>query len=177
MDILKPVRLTHLKTQAAFLLKDVRSALPGSKEAATQFLKLPAFSGKTFQWILDHADAIKLKDALLVVAMESGFKSWLDLKKHVTKQDCLYRQPHIGLIYAWFNNYESAANYHKQHGGFLISFWKDFAICGNEYISCLSLFEYPDQWKSIGYDWVKPADHAAWEFLNQKAINNYLEQK
>jgi hypothetical protein len=177
MNILKPVRLSHLKTQAVFLLKDLRSNSLESKRAAAQFLKIPAFSGRTIQWILDNTDAFKLKDALLVIALNNGFSSWTDLKKLVIQQDCLYRSSHVGLIYAWFSNYEKAAIYHKQNGGFLIKFWKDFAVCGNEYISCLSLSEYPDHWKRIGYNWVKPADQQAWEFLNQKAVERYLDQK
>ncbi|WP_323514086.1 MULTISPECIES: hypothetical protein [unclassified Mucilaginibacter] len=51
---------------------------------------------------------------------------------------------------------------------------KSLIVCGNEYISCLSLSEYYEHWKNIGYDWVKPADQEAWVFLNQKAIKNCL---
>ena len=51
---------------------------------------------------------------------------------------------------------------------------KSLTVCGNEYISCLSLSEYYEHWKNIDYDWVKPAAQEAWVFLNQKAIKNYL---
>jgi hypothetical protein len=177
MNILKPVRLTDLKKQASFLLKDLCANSLKSQEAAAQFLKIPVFSGRPIRWILENKDSFKLKDALLVIALQNGFKGWPDLKKNVTQQDCLYRSAHVGLIYAWFSDYEKAVIYHSQNGGFLIKFWKDFAVCGNEYISCLSLSEYPDHWKKIGYNWVKPSDQQAWEFLNQKAIAHYLDQK
>jgi hypothetical protein len=177
MDILKPVRLTHLKTQATFLLKDLRSGSLESKDTAAQFLNLSVFSERTTQWILDHFDEIKLKDALLVIALKYGFKSWADLKREVICEDCLYRSSKVGLIYAWFSDYGKAATFHQQHGGYLIRFWKDFAVCGDEYITALSLVEYPDYWTKIGYDWVKPCDLQAWRFLNEKAIDNYLNQK
>ncbi|MDB5123197.1 MAG: hypothetical protein JWP94_1326 [Mucilaginibacter sp.] len=176
MNTLKPVRLTHLKTQAAFLLKDLCSDTFKSEEAAARILKLPGYSERTLQWVIDHRDSIKLKDALLTISMESGFPNWAELKKHIIDQDSLYRSPHVGLIYAWFSNYDLAAAYHRQHGGYLLCFWKDFVICGEEYIKCLSLSQYVNQWKSISYDWVKPADRQAWEFLRQKAAINYLNQ-
>jgi hypothetical protein len=176
MDILKPVRLTHLKTQATFLLKDLRSGSPESGKAAEQFLTIPAYSGKSTQWILEHAGTIKLKDAFLVIALKYGFKSWADLKKKVIQEDCLYRSAKVGLIYAWFSDYEKAAAYHQQYGGYLIKFWKDFVVCGDEYITSLSLAGYIEQWAKIGYDWVNPADLQAWHFLNEKAIESYLNQ-
>ncbi|MDB5136356.1 MAG: hypothetical protein JWP37_2959 [Mucilaginibacter sp.] len=177
MNILKPVRLTHLKTQATFLLKNLGSNSLESRDAAAQFLTIPAFSGGTTQWILDQSDAIKLKDALLVIALKYGFRSWADLKKEVIREDCLYRSSKVGLIYAWFSDYEKATAYHQQHDGYLIRFWKDFAVCGDEYITFLSLAKYPEYWRKIGYDWVKPGDLQAWHFLNEMAIESYLNQK
>jgi len=177
MNILKPVRLSHLKTQATFLLKDLCSGSPESRKAAEQFLTLPAYSNRNAQWILEHSGAIKLKDAFLVIALKYGFKSWADLKEKVVLEDCLYRSAKVGLIYAWFSDYEKATAYHQQHGGYLIKFWKDFVVCGDEYIASLSLAEYTEYWTKIGYDWVKPGNLQAWYFLNEKAIESYLNQK
>src|SRR6195952_5554344 len=177
MNILTPVRLTHLKTQATFLLKNLRSNSMESGDAAAQFRMVPLYNSRTIQWIIDHGDGIKLKDALLVIALKYGFKSWAALKNEVIREDCLYRSSRIGLIYAWFKDYEQAAAYHQQHGGYLIKFWKDFVVCGDEYIRSLSLAGYPEYWKRIGYDWVKPSDLKAWQFLNELAITSYLNQK
>ncbi|MCO5934921.1 hypothetical protein NAF17_05165 [Mucilaginibacter sp. RB4R14] len=177
MNILKPVRLSYLKTQATFLLKDLRSDSSKSKDAAEEFLNLPAFSERSTQSIIKNFDRIKLKDALLVIAQKNGFKSWVELKKFVTQEDCLYRSSKVGLIYAWFDDYKRAAVYHQQHSGYLLKFWNDFVVCGDEYIASLSLGGYPEYWKRIGFDWVKPSDLQAWHFLNEKATENYLNQE
>jgi len=41
----------------------------------------------------------------------------------------------------------------QKHGGYLLSFWKDYVVCGEEYIARIGLGDYQKQWQSIGYDW------------------------
>jgi len=32
-------------------------------------------------------------------------------------------------------DYHAAHAYHQKHGGYLLSFWKDYVVCGEEYIA------------------------------------------
>jgi hypothetical protein len=177
MNVLKPVRLNELKTQAAFLLKDLRSKPGVSHKSANHFLQLSDFSDKTENWLIENADAVQLKHAYRVIAHENNFKDWAGLKHFVIENDCLYRASGVAYIHRWFTDYQQAEIYFKKHGGYLLSFWNDFVVCGKEYISCLGLGDYPDRWAAIGYNWVKPAENKSFEFLKEAAKNNYLSQK
>lgn len=177
MNNLKPVRLSELKTQASFLLKDLRNISDLSRKSAKRFLTVPCFSLNTEHWIIEHADSVQLKHAYVVIALENGFNNWADLKQAVIEKDCLYKPCCVSFIYAWFSNYEQAEAYFQKNGGYLIAFWKDFVVCGKEYISCLGLSQYEEQWKSMGYNWVNPKNEKAFQFLKEAAKNNYQIQK
>ena len=177
MNNLKPIRLSDLKTQAVFLIKDLKNNPDLSSKSAKRFLQISCFSGNTEDWLIEHYDIVQLKHAYNVIALENRFNTWADLKKTVIENDCLYKSGCVGFIHAWFNDYQKAEIYFRQHGGYLLSFWKDFVVCGKEYISCIGLSQYDDHWKSIGYNWAKPNDKKAFQLLNEKAKNNYLSQK
>jgi hypothetical protein len=176
MKTLSPVRLHELKTQAAFLLKDLKSNSDRKLKSANRFLQLPFYSDKTTDWIISNADQIQLKHAYQLIAFENGFKTWADLKRTVIEKDCLYRSNGVAFIHSWFKDYQKAEAYHLKNGGYLLSIWKDFIVCGNEYIECLRLHHLPEDWKKIGYNWAKPKDKDAWFRLFEKASLNYLDQ-
>jgi hypothetical protein len=140
-------------------------------------LKVPALSSKTFQWLLDHPENVKLKHAYHALALSMGFNSWDRLKHTVVLHDCLYRPGGVAYIHAWFRDYFSAEAYFKQHGGFLLAFWKDFVVCGKEYIQCLGLDRHEGHWQKIGYNWVEPGDLASYTFLLKEATHHYLLQQ
>ena len=173
MNDLKPVRLHKLKTQASFLLKELKRNSANPLQAANRFLQIPFCSGKTSDWIINNPDSIQLKHAYHVIAIETGFKTWAELKHTVVENDCLYKPGCVGFIHAWFKNYQPAEIYFRKHGGYLISFWKDIAVCGEEYISGIGLGEYKEQWKNIGYNWVKPNNRNAFQFLKETAKKKY----
>jgi hypothetical protein len=173
MNTLKPVRLSHLKTQAAFLLKEFRQGGEHSAKAVQRFLQLSSF---TRQQLLDHPEAVKLKHAYHVIGFENGFPDWNTLRQTVIESDCLYRPCCVAYIHSWFTTYEQASLYYKQHGGYLLTFWNDYIVCGKEYIKCIGLDDYTDQWQKISYNWVHPADRNAWIFLSAHAAKLYLNQ-
>ncbi len=177
MNCLKPITLRKLKFQASYLLKELKSNSTNSVKVANRFLQIPFFSNKTVSWIIDHVDSIQLKHAYQVIAIETGFKNWTELKHVVIENDCLYKSGCVGFVHAWFSDYLQAEIYFNKHGGYLISFWKDFVVCGKEYISGIGLSQYQEQWKSIGYNWVKPGDMKAFHFLKETALKNYLAQQ
>jgi hypothetical protein len=175
MDNLKPTRLSTLRTHVSFLLKDVKNNSPDAGHTAKRFLQIPFFRNKTIDWILGHLETVQLKHAYQVIAIENGFLSWAALKQYVTEKDCLYCPAGIAYIHAWFNDYPKAAAYHQLHGGYLLAFWKDFVVCGKEYIRSLQLDSYGEYWKQIGYNWVQPQQEKAFSILKEKAIKNYLQ--
>lgn len=176
MNILKPVRLNELKTQASFLLKDLHQA-DTSHKAINRFLSISDFSGKTKNWLIDHKDVVQLKHAYKVIAHENKFDTWADLKHFVVENDCLYRSSYVAYIHHWFTDYQQAETYLEKYGGYLLIFWKDFVVCGKEYINGIGLGNYEDQWKKIGHNWVKPAENKAFLFLKEEAKKNYLSRK
>lgn len=173
MNTLKPVRLAELKTQAALLLKELRK---GSFNAAQRFLQLPHFQNKDPEWLMLHPDTIRLKHAYQVIAATYGYPGWNALRQAVIQNDCLYRPCCVAYVHAWFSGYEQAAAYQAQHGGYLLRFWKDHIVCGKEYITCIGMDPFEEQWQLTGYDWVKPKDKTAHAFLLQQATKNYISQ-
>lgn len=175
MNDLQPVRLSDLKLQASFLLKEFRNK--ASPQAAHSFLQLKSFGNKTSDWLLANPQLVRLKHAYTVIAMENGFADWSELKRTVIQKDCLFRPCCVGLVWAWFSNYPEALRYFEKHGGFLLSFWKDFVVCGPEYIRCLNLDPEDENWRSIGNNWVQPKDVNSRKVLEEQAQAIYLSQQ
>ena len=73
--------LDHLKYQAKDLLKEHAARTPSVAQRLREFH--PSFSRSTDAEILDAQ--IKLSDAQLAIARESGFPSWPKLKAHIEK--------------------------------------------------------------------------------------------
>lgn len=174
MNKLKPIRLAELRTQATFLLKDLSHTSELSLKAAGRLLQHPVFADKTVYWLIEQADKVKLKHAYAVLALENGFANWADFRNKVIENDCLYYSSGVAFIHAWFKDYEVAHAYFIKNGGYLLSFWGDYVVCGKEYIDCLGLGDYETQWSNIGYNWHKPKDFNAFETLKEVAVKNYL---
>jgi hypothetical protein len=175
MNNLKPVRLRDLRTQAAFILKDLNSHSPNFLLAAEKIQRIPFYADKSIDWISEHSQEIRLKHAYAALALDFNFQSWNELKKTIVEKDCLYRPAAVGFIHAWFNDFDRAEAYHKKYGGFLLGFWEDIIVCGDEYIAQIGLDRYSSEWKQIGYNWMRPPDKPAFQILKTAAINNYLK--
>jgi hypothetical protein len=176
MNNLKSIRLSELKTQAVFLLKDFQSNSAKAIVAASRFTKIQPFQNTAPEVLLQSPETVKLKHAYAVLAFEYGFSAWTQLKEAVIENDCLYRYSCVAFVHSWFKDYNEARRYFEKNGGYLISFWKDYAVCGPEYISCIGLGSHEDLWKKIGYNWVQPKDTEAYSKLKSLARENYLLQ-
>ena len=73
--------LEHLKYQAKNLLRDHASCNPAAAQRIREFH--PRFAGSTDAVIFDTR--MRLNDAQLTIARESGFRSWARLKRHIEK--------------------------------------------------------------------------------------------
>lgn len=167
MDQLQPLRLRDLKLQARLLFKQ------GQKDdsVAFRFSNLPPFKNLSLNEI---KESIRLKHAYELTATQYGYTNWRSLKQYVVEQDSLYRNQCVAFVYAWFKDYDQAKNYQEKNNGYLLRFWSDYIVCGDEYIRCIGMPVGHQDWGFIGYDWVKPKNRRAYERLKGLAIKNYL---
>lgn len=147
------------KIQATILLKSLRSS--DSDKAAKRFQLLPEFTGFSIGEIQQLH--IKRKHALSVIAIENGFKSWLDFKIQI----------HFivgGYLNSWFANYVDAKAHLQTAGGFLLPYKNQYFICNAPYMQQIGFDPADPDWKQIGNDWAVPSDQAAWQRLYKKWI-------
>ncbi len=107
------------------------------------------------------------KHALAVVAREAGFPGW----KAVV--DCFeagqpesfasFLHPRRCHVFwnIWFAKYEEAATVREEHGGYLLTYDKQFIVVDEDYITALGVDPSDLRWEQIGRDWAKPRDVAA----------------
>ena len=156
----KSLSLKECKIQASILLKLLRSPdATKAKQAAKRLHRLPEFAGFSLEAII-HLD-IKRKHALALIALEKGFKSWIDLKSQLNFIVG-------GFLNKWFAHYPQAKSHLQEEGGFLLPYKKQFFICEANYIKQLGLDPDDPDWKLIGYDWANPNDPKAWQRLYKK---------
>lgn len=157
-------QVSECKIRASVLLKSLRSEDASVAQlAAKRFRCLNEFKHSSLENIL-LAD-IKHKHALAVIAIEKGFDSWADLQ---------YQLPFIrgGFLNQWFAEYAEARQYLEQYQGYLLPYQKQFFVCTADYINVIGLDAQDPDWRSIGFDWVKPANKSAWQRLYRKWKNN-----
>ncbi|QQX76017.1 MULTISPECIES: hypothetical protein [Aequorivita] len=170
MKVLRPIRLHQIKIEAKLIHKKFKSDFDTTVK---NYLRLPFFKNLSSSEFEKKRKHLLLKDVYHIVASEYGFKRWEDLKQHIERNDLLFRSNGIGLIHKWFNSYSEAKKYHTKYGGYLLQFWADYVVCGNEYIQLLALQHYTEAWKAIGYNWIEPTDEQAFQKLYQQAILQY----
>ena len=154
----KPFTLAEAKIQASILLKSLRGN--DTEKSAKRFQRLPEFAETPTP---DLPKIIKRKHALLVIAIEHGFKTWLDLKIQINFIIG-------GYLNAWFANYAEAKSHLESHGGFLLPYKNQFFICNSNYMKEIGFEPNDPDWKIIAFDWAAPADQAAWQRLYDKWI-------
>ena len=145
------------KIQASILLKSLRGS--DAEKAAKRFKRLPEFADLSIVDILQKD--IKRKQALLLIAVENGFNSWLDLKMQVNFIVG-------GYLNSWFPSYSEAKSHLKSAGGFLLPYKNQFFICDANYMKQIGFEPEDPDWKLIGYDWVVPDNKNAWQRLYKK---------
>ena len=171
MKKLHPTRLVDLKKEAKQLYKLLKASEPTTHSRfKTAFPNLFASKNET-----DAGTApFQLKHAYALLAQEYGFETWSSLKEHLICQDMLFRKNGIHLIHAWFNKAPQATDYFDKNKGYLLKFWDDYVICGEEYIQLLKLDNHKKEWREIGYNWIDPKNIQAHNVLHTAAKANYL---
>jgi hypothetical protein len=72
------------------------------------------------------------------------------------------------VLNQWFSDYDAARTYRVGEGGFLLPYGGQYFVTSAEAIRGLGLEPGDPDWERIGWDWVRPADTAAWERLRAK---------
>jgi hypothetical protein len=171
-------RLQEYKTRAAILLKKFNSTdNTESEKAAIRFLKLPFLGHSTVNAILSDRSFFRLKHAQQVLAIENGYHSWEAFRQQVILEDCLFNKHSSAFLNVWLNNYEEAKAYQKEHGGYLLQFRKDYAVCPQDYIDAAGLSAFNSEWMAMQYDWVRPACKKSWQVVFDHLKKQYLTAK
>lgn len=71
------------------------------------------------------------------------------------------------IVSRWFTSYGEARASLDAAGGYLLPYEKHFFVTTREAIRELGLDPDDRDWERIGWDWVWPADTAAWERLRR----------
>ncbi len=165
----KPFTLEECKIQASILLKSLDSTdIKIAEKSARRFQRLPEFSTYSIaeMFVLKkEKKQIKHKHALEVIARENKFNSWADLKVQI---NFIIN----GYLNAWFAHYAEAKSHLQSNGGYLLPYKNQFFICNKDYINQLGFDADDPDWKSIGYDWVKPLNITAWRSLWHRGFHN-----
>lgn len=72
------------------------------------------------------------------------------------------------VLNRWFTSYEDARSSLESEGGYLMPYQSHFFVTMGEGVRELGLDPDDPDWALIGWDWVRPKDHEAWERLKEK---------
>ena len=142
--------LDQLKRDAARLLKAARGR---DAAALARFARLdnpPPF--------------LQLKHALTVVAQETGFGGWSELRQRGRGLDFseFFAGHGIGdTLNAWFAGYDEARAHQLATGGVLLPYRHQFFVTSKAVLTRLGYEEDHADWQAIGYDFARPAAPAA----------------
>lgn len=160
----KLFNLNECKTQAAILLKQIRTTAKIDAKTFSSLAKLPFFIEADAAKIVKN---IKLKHALYLIANKYGFKSWNNLKAYfeITSQTTFVF--HSGFLNQWFASYTDAKSYlNANPQEFLLVYKNQFVVCDASCIEHMGFNPEDDNWQLIQHNWVEPEDYAAWMRLN-----------
>ena len=68
----------------------------------------------------------------------------------------------------WFTSYQEARAMREAEGGYLLPYKNQFLVTVPAAIVELGLDPLDPDWERIGWDWVRPLNSEAWEFLRDK---------
>lgn len=81
-----------------------------------------------------------------------------------------FRQKMSPFWNRWFTTYAEARESLAQVGGYLFPFRDQFFVCETGFVEALGADPADQDWARIGFDWVEPADAAAYERLTRRLV-------
>src|SRR5262245_9310963 len=163
--------LARCRARARMLLAHLRGSEPErARNAALRFQRLQSFAHASVDELCAN-DRVRLKHALTVVALEAGQPSWVALKAACMRAeaatagalpaDAMYAARMSLWLNRWFADYDEARASLDADGGYLLPYRHHFFVTTAEAIRELGLDPFDDDWRRIGFDWVRPADPQA----------------
>lgn len=180
---LEPPRLNtaRLRRQAKSQLKVLRTGLnPSALDVATRLTELRSFSALQPTDIVSQAQRVQLKHLLALAAEDHGFASWAELVQQdsltagaaapTERADFMYVSGMQTLINRWFSDYHESVLSLRELGGYLLPYRNQFFVTERAGIELLGLSPDDPDWRSIAWNWVRPADANAWQRLVEKRL-------
>jgi hypothetical protein len=162
----------YLKNEAEILLKHAHNR---DAEAIVRFHCLEQFAALSSD-DTPSLEAIQLKHALHVIAVENSYDSWNALKSALDTaaetspfaviNDQFYPKGFTTYWNIWFAKYAQAKKVLQDGGGFLLPFKNQYFIVEEHFVDSIGLPHTLQEWKTIGNDWIHPKNVRAWLVLN-----------
>ncbi len=124
---------------------------------------------------------VKRRHGLSALARELGFEGWTHAAQVLRGQNSgdfgklLYPGRCGAHTNIWVASYQEARRIHRESGGYLLAYRNQYLIVEADYIRTMGLDPADEDWRAIGYDWVKPASPDARSRLYEKLVRGRLE--
>tara|TARA_R110002072_G_scaffold138017_4_gene280963 strand:+ start:839 stop:1423 length:585 start_codon:yes stop_codon:yes gene_type:complete len=151
--------LAFLKSKARRLHKQIEK---GSPVDVARMRALPRMASCTDQELIGQ---VKRRLCLNVIAMELGFRTWAALA-HVMEGDQVGGDfgtilcPDRMIVHQniWLADYQEAQQIHREHGGYLLGYRRQFFIADGDYLQDLGLDPEREEWDRMDRNWIEPGD-------------------
>lgn len=118
-------------------------------------------------------DTTDTRQAKTVIARECGFRTWQAAIDAVDGRlapgddygDFWYTVRTDVVLSLWCRNYAEAQQVHRDNGGFLLPFRRQFVVVPESYIEILGLDPTDPDWDAVGHNLAQPADLAGYRRL------------
>jgi len=180
--------ISYYRNLAKRLLREAKGISTPGDTLYARVRTLATFEDKSDQDITELARTGKFqqKHALAIIAQETGFSSWIALKKEVEREkpptpeepdwSRFFGRFSHGFLNFWFPSYEEAKEHLAQKGGYLFPYRHHFLICEGAAIQAVGIDAKDPDWERIGYDWSQPSCIHAWNRLKSKMVKVHQEK-
>ena len=107
------------------------------------------FEAKKLAKQISKSEGIQLKEALESVAREEKFPSW---KAYKDSLDTFWYRKASPFLNHWFASHGEASEFHREQGGYLLTYKGQFFVVQPEYIEHLGIDPSADIWRRINFD-------------------------
>lgn len=161
--------IEEYRLQAESLHRDLRAGgNAAALRAAKRFKALDAWKTLRLREVLANTDAIRLEDAMEVVACENGFSNWSQLAAETAEMPVVFNTARLFpdksdvFLNLWFHSYEEAhAAQRAEPDLLLFPHGEQFVLCEPALLGWLGADPRDPDWEKIGRDWARPLDEAA----------------
>lgn len=151
--------LALLKSKARRLHKQVEK---GSPVDVARMRALPGFASSTDGELKGQ---LKRRHCLNVIAMEVGFRTWPALAQVMESDEVggdfgTILCPKRMMVHQniWLADYAEAQIIHREHGGYLLGYRRQFFIADGDYLLDLGLDPEREDWAKMDRNWIEPGD-------------------